>query len=192
MTLSSSLPMCVHIHPQPGTRVRDYIVLKQTKHQSKSSGDGCVAWTLFVLFVQLGGFVCMFFETAFLALAVLKSTKIKGGHRYTQMFDWFCSMDPWLAWKPMCRQSQPETCLLLFSTTMPPGSALVLNCPSGIPVLVQVFNFMYMGILPKCVSVHHVCTYREARKKVPDPLELKLQTNVVAQNQTQVFWKRYS
>lgn len=53
---------------------------------------------------------------------------------------------------------------------------------------------MCMGILPACISVHHVCAMLSAfrgQKRAPDPLEWKLQTvansYVNAGNQTLVL-----
>jgi hypothetical protein len=45
---------------------------------------------------------------------------------------------------------------------VPSGSAPKLSFGDStfVVVLVWVFNFMSMGILPKCMSVHHGCTYR--------------------------------
>lgn len=102
----------MQIKPQHGTRARNYIVLEQIKTTPKSRVD-CAKLLDFVLqfifSVQVGLGLVWFFETAFLALAVLElaigllSAKVKSVRHYPQLLDWFCSfearyhIDPWLA-----------------------------------------------------------------------------------------------
>lgn len=45
-------------------------------------------------------------------------------------------------------------------STVRPAPKLSFRDSTFVVVLAWVFNFMYMGTLPKCMSVHHVCTYK--------------------------------
>ena len=108
----------------------------------------------------------------------------------------FCST--WLHWNSLCRPGCART-----HRDLPASASLVFRFkglhhyawPDTGFLKKIYFYFMYMDILPVCMSVHHMSVYSASigPKRTLDPLELELQKtmscHVSLGSWTLVFWK---